>query len=122
MLEPHQIPAGVAFLIFSQNISGAIFVVVGTVIFTQSLVSELAAHAPSVDPTAALDAGASASAVRALVPVGGAELDGVLIAFSNSLNKVFYLLIACSLVGLVSSFGMGWVSIKKKKTQDKGEA
>jgi hypothetical protein len=122
VLTPHQIPVGVAFLIFCQNFSGAVFVVVGSVIFTQSLVSELAAHAPSVSSEAALAAGASADAVRALVPAGSPELDGVLLAFSNSISRVFYLLVACSLVGMISAFGMGWVNIKKKNAQDKGKA
>ncbi|KAH6658391.1 major facilitator superfamily domain-containing protein [Truncatella angustata] len=122
VLSPHQIPVGVAFLIFCQNFSGAVFVVVGSVIFTQSLVSEVQTHAPSVSPEAALAAGASAGAVRALVPAGGEELDGLLLAFSNSFNKVFYLLIAISFVGLFSAFGMGWTDVRKKKTQEKGEA
>ncbi|KAM0813450.1 putative Major facilitator superfamily domain-containing protein [Seiridium cardinale] len=122
VLSPHQIPVGVAFLIFCQNFSGAIFVVVGTVIFTQSLVSELAVHAPSVSPEAALAAGASASAVRSLVPAGSSELDGVLVSFANAVSKVFYLLVACSLVGLVSAFGMGWVNVRKKKAQVQGDA
>ncbi|KAK6075329.1 MFS multidrug transporter [Seiridium cupressi] len=86
VLSPHQIPVGVAFLIFCQNFSGAIFVVVGTVIFTQSLVSELAVHASSVSPEAALAAGASASAVRSLVPAGSSELDGVLVSFANAIS------------------------------------
>ncbi|KAI1852376.1 hypothetical protein JX266_002554 [Neoarthrinium moseri] len=120
-LLPQQIPVGIAFMIFCQNFSGAVFVVVGTVIFTQSLTSELAVHAPSVPPEAAHAAGASASAVRALVPPGSSELDGVLLAFSNSVDKVFYLLIATSLVGFVSAWGMGWVDTRKKKAPEKGE-
>lgn len=112
-----------AFLIFCQNLSGAIFVVVSTVIFTQGLLRELAVHAPSVEPQAALDAGASASAVRALVPPGSPDLDGVLVSFSNAFDQVFYLLIALSLVGLLAAFGMGWTNIKKKEktTTDKGK-
>lgn len=122
VLTPDQIPAGLAFLVFCQNMAAAVFVVVGTVVFTQSLVSELAIHAPSVNPEAALAAGASASAVRALVPAGGSELDGVLVAFSNSFDRVFYLLVGCSIVGFVSAFGMGWINIRKKKVKEGGDA
>ncbi|KAK6212363.1 hypothetical protein LQW54_005316 [Pestalotiopsis sp. IQ-011] len=114
VLTAHQIPVGVAFLIFCQNFSGAIFVVVATVIFTQDLVSELAIRAPSVSSEAALAAGASADAVRALVPAGSPELDGLLLAYSLAISKVFYLLVALSLVGMFTGFGMGWVNIKKK--------
>ncbi|ETS76724.1 hypothetical protein PFICI_12111 [Pestalotiopsis fici W106-1] len=122
VLTAHQIPVGVAFLIFCQNFSGAVLVVVGSVIFTNELVSELATYAPSVSSVAALAAGASADAVRALVPAGSDELDGVLLAYSLAISKVFYLLVACSLVGLISSFGMGWINIKKKETKATDQA
>lgn len=122
VLTAHQIPVGVAFLIFCQNFSGAIFVVVATVIFTQDLVSELAIRAPSVSSEAALAAGASADAVRALVPAGSPELDGLLLAYSLAISKVFYLLVALSLVGMVTGFGMGWVNIKKKVTKETEKA
>ncbi|GKT82126.1 MFS multidrug transporter [Colletotrichum tofieldiae] len=114
-LPAAQIPIGIAFTIFCQNFAGAIFVVVSNVIFTHSLASEIRAHAPSVSLQAALAAGSKPSAIRSLVPPGSSEIDGVLAAFSNSINKVFYLLVACCGGGLLASFGMGWVNIKKKK-------
>lgn len=116
MLPAQKIPVGIAFMIFCQNFAGAIFVVVGEVIFTQRLVEEIKAHAHSVSIEAALAAGASSSAVRALVPAGSPELAGVLLAFANSLDKVFYLLMACCLAGLVAALGMGWVDTRQKKT------
>lgn len=107
-------------MIFCQNFTGAVFVVVGNVIFTQCLTSEIRAHAPSVSPKAALAAGASPGAARALVPPGSPELSGVLLAFANSVDKVFYLLIACCLGGLLSALGMGWVDTRKKATPETG--
>jgi len=101
-------------MIFCQNFAGAIFVVVGEVIFTQQLVKQIQAHAPSVKVDAALAAGASSSSLRALVPPGSPELQGVLLAFSNSVDKVFYLLMSLSLAGFVAAFGMGWVDTRKK--------
>ena len=92
----------------------------GNVVFTQSLTSEIRTHAPSVSLKAALAAGASPNAVRALVPAGSPELGGVLLAFSNSVNKVFYLLMGCCLGGLLSALGMGWVDTKKKKMPEIG--
>ncbi|KAF2177954.1 efflux pump protein [Zopfia rhizophila CBS 207.26] len=118
VLPVQKIPVGIAFMIFCQNFAGAIFVVVGEVIFTQQLVEEIKVHAPSVSIKAALAAGASSSAVRALVPAGSPELAGVLLALSNSLNKVFYLLMACCLAGLVATLGMGWVDTRQKKTPE----
>ncbi|RAH82442.1 efflux pump protein [Aspergillus japonicus CBS 114.51] len=118
-LPVHLIPIGIAFMIFCQNFAGAVFVVVAEVIFRQQLVKEIRLHAPQVSVDAALAAGASASSVRALVSEGSgssAELVGVLLAFANSLDKVFYLLMACCLTGCVAAFGMGWVDVRKKKT------
>jgi hypothetical protein len=109
---------GIAFMVFCQNFAGAVFVVVGEVIFTQRLAEEIKVHAPSVSIEAALAAGVSSSAVRALVPAGSPELAGVLLAFSNSIDKVFYLLMGCCLAGLVAAFGMGWVDTRKKKTPE----
>lgn len=123
-LPVHLIPVGIAFMIFCQNFAGAVFVVVAEVIFRQQLVKEIRLHAPQVSVDAALAAGASASSVRALVPEGSgssAELAGVLLAFANSLDKVFYLLMACCLTGFVAAFGMGWVDVRKKKTIAEGE-
>jgi hypothetical protein len=119
-LPAQKIPVGIAFTIFCQNFASAVFLVVSNVIFTQSLTSEIRAHAPSVSLEAALAAGASPSAVRALVPAGSPELGGVLLAFSNSVDKVFYLTIACCLGGLFSALGMGWVDTRKKKTPGTG--
>jgi len=121
VLPTQSIPVGIAFMIFCQNFAGAIFVVVAEVIFTQRLAQEIVAHAPSVSINAALAAGASSSAVRALVPAGSPELPGLLLAFSNSLDKVFYLLMSCCLLGLVAALGMGWVDTRKKKVLDEAE-
>ncbi|KAF2488702.1 MFS multidrug transporter [Lophium mytilinum] len=114
-LPPQKIPVGIAFVIFCQNLAGAIFIQVGNAIFTRSLASELRAHAPSVSPEAAFHAGASPSAVRALVPKGSPELDGVLQAFANSIDKVFYMAAAICLGGMLCAMGMGWVDTRKDK-------
>jgi hypothetical protein len=119
VLPVDQIPAGVAFLIFCQNFSGASMVVVATAIFDAVLTTQIQVHAPSVSPEAALAAGASASAVRALVPKGSPELAGVLLAFSNAVSKVFYLCVACSIVVFLSAWGMGWVDTRRKMTPAK---
>jgi hypothetical protein len=110
-----KVPVGIAFMIFCQNFAGAIFVVIAEVIFTRRLEEEIKVHAPSVSIQDALAAGASSKAVRALVPAGSPELEGVLLAFSNSLDKVFYLLMGCCLAGLIAALGMGWVDTRKKE-------
>ncbi|KAI1138509.1 putative MFS multidrug transporter [Hypoxylon sp. FL0543] len=121
-LTPAQSAVGTAFLIFCQNFSAAVFSVVGNTIFTQTLLKKIVVLAPSVDPQAALAAGGSAAAVRALVPPGSPELAGVLQAFADSFDAVCYMVIAMASLSFVASWGMGWVDVRKKKQQPaKGE-
>ncbi|KAI2641357.1 putative MFS multidrug transporter [Hypomontagnella submonticulosa] len=118
-LPPAQGALGIAFLIFCQNFSAAVFSVVGNTIFTQTLLKQISILAPSVDPTSALAAGGSAEAVRALVPLGSPELDGVILSFSDAFDTVCYFLIACASLSFVAAWGMGWVDLRKKKQPEK---
>ncbi|KAI0127436.1 major facilitator superfamily domain-containing protein [Xylariales sp. AK1849] len=115
-----QIPVAIAFQVFCQNLMGALLLAVASVIFTQSLGPELAQHAPSVTAEAASAAGGSASAVRALVPAGSPELEGLLLAYSNSIARVFYMLTALAVLSFFAAFGMGWKDTRKKNGPEKG--
>lgn len=108
-----------AFLIFAQGLSGAIFIVVANTIFTQSLKSTLPKYAPSVSMRAALDAGASASAIQNLVKNYRDELPGVLEAYSESLGNIWLMLAGFSSVLVFASFGMGWTDVRKKEGKEK---
>ncbi|KAI0118955.1 putative MFS multidrug transporter [Daldinia grandis] len=121
-LPPAQSALGVAFLIFCQNFSAAVFSVVANAIFQQTLREQIMILAPSIDPAMALAAGGSAEAVRALAPPDSPELRGVLLAFSKAFDTTAYLLIACASLSFVASWGMGWVDVRKKKQPEKGEA
>lgn len=100
---------------FVQNLGTAIFLVTATTIFTQTLVSDVALYAPSVSPHVVLEAGGSSGAIRSLVPPGSSELQGLLKAYSNGLNNVFFMLMGLSVVGFVGAWGMGWKNIRKGK-------
>ncbi|KAF3064532.1 putative HC-toxin efflux carrier TOXA [Daldinia childiae] len=121
-LPPAQSALGVAFLIFCQNFSAAVFSVVANTIFQQTLQTQIKILAPSIDPAMALAAGGSAEAVRALAPPDSPELRGVLLAFSKAFDTTAYLLIASASLSFVASWGMGWVDVRKKKQPEKGEA
>ncbi|KAI1357760.1 putative MFS multidrug transporter [Xylaria arbuscula] len=121
-VTPAQSPIAITFLVFAQNLLGAIFSVAGNSIFTQTLTQQVSVMAPSVSPEAALAAGGGAEAVRALLPPSSPELDGLLLAYSKSVNGVFYLLLAVAIVCFGAAWGMGWVDIRKKKTSETVEA
>ena len=66
-------------------------------------------------PKDVLAAGGGAADVRALVPPSSPELEGLLQEYSNSVARVFYLLVSILATGFASSWGMGWKYIRKKK-------
>ncbi|OTB18714.1 hypothetical protein K445DRAFT_8734 [Daldinia sp. EC12] len=121
-LPPAQSALGIAFLIFCQNFSAAVFSVVANTIFQQTLQRQIVILSPSIDPALALAAGGSAEAVRALAPPDSPELRGVLLAFSKAFDTTAYLLVAAASLSFVSSWWMGWVDVRKKKQPEKGEA
>ncbi|KAG6354246.1 hypothetical protein INS49_004851 [Diaporthe citri] len=113
-VTPAQSPSVIAFMVFVENLVAAIFTIVGNVVFTKTLTRQVSVLAPSVSPEAALAVGGGAEAVRALLPPGSPELDGLLLAFSDSVNAVFYLLTALAVVSFTAAWGTGWVNIRKK--------
>lgn len=120
-VTPAQSPTVIAFMVFMENLVAAVFTIVGNVIFTQTLTRRVSVLAPSVSPEAALAVGGGAEAVRSLLPPGSPELDGLLLAFSDSVNAVFYFLAALAVVSFTAAWGMGWVDVRKKAPADNGE-
>ncbi|KAI8955553.1 efflux pump protein [Xylaria longipes] len=121
-VTPAQSPVAITFLVFAQNLLAAIFVIVGNAIFTQTLIQQVSVLVPSVSPEAALAAGGGADAVRALLPPGSPELDGLLLAYSRSINAVFYMLAAVAVVCFAAAWGTGWVDIRKRNAAEENGA
>lgn len=117
---PAHSPSVIAFMVFVENLSAAIFTIVGNAIFTQTLLRQVSLRAPSVNAKEVLKVGGSAEAVRALLPPGSPEFYGLLLAFSESVNAVFYLLMALSLISFTAAWGMGWIDIRKKAPAETG--
>lgn len=111
-----------AFLVFLQNFGTSIGIVLSNTIFSQTLTSTIPKYAPSVNPQAALGAGSDPTAVRHLVDGHPYELNGVLMAYSQSLRNIFYFLIGISSVAVFICLGMGWVDVRNKKETKKMEA
>ena len=112
---------GTSFIVFCSNMFGAIFITVGNTIFQETLRKEITNNVQSLTPEAAIAAGGSADAVRALAPPGPVR-DGLLNAYSEAFTNVFYLLVATSVAAFVCAFGMGWVDLRTKAKPEKGDA
>jgi hypothetical protein len=104
-----------AFLVFLQNFGTSIGIVLSNTIFSQTLSNTVTKYAPSVTPQAALEAGSDPTAVRHLVDGHPEQLNGVLMAYSQSLRNIFYFLVGISSASAFVCLGMGWVDVRKKK-------
>ncbi|KAI0387382.1 MFS general substrate transporter [Hypomontagnella monticulosa] len=106
-----ELASGIAFMVFSQAIGPAIAVTLYNVIFLSSLPSQIAEFAPQANAQAVINAGASG--FRSVV--SPADLDGVLVAYSNSLSRIYYLAVAFAAICAIASLGMGWNDLRKQE-------
>jgi hypothetical protein len=102
-----------SLVIFSQTIGGTLFLTFAQTIFSQGLLDGLKKYAPAVNPQTVITAGATA--FRNVVDPK--EIAGILNAYSTAINHVFYLVAASSVGVFVTAWGLGWVNIKKKKSE-----
>ncbi|KAH8885422.1 MFS general substrate transporter [Thozetella sp. PMI_491] len=116
VLKPGEASVAMSMLMFAQYMSTAIMLSIANTVFTQSLGSELAEHAPNANAEQILLAGATA--FRKFISVE--DLPGVLLAYANSIDRVFYLCVGAAVVSLASAPFLGWVDIRKKKTPEAG--
>lgn len=100
-----------AVLVFSQTLGGALFLAFSQTAFTNGLGQALQTFAADVDVQTLLVAGASA--FREVVPKG--SLAGVLLAYNQALNHVFYIAAGAASVSFACCWGMGFKNVKKAK-------
>ncbi|KAI1746389.1 major facilitator superfamily domain-containing protein [Xylaria scruposa] len=108
--ETKDLSTSTAVLVFAQYIGPTIFLTLYNTIFSSSLTPQLHTHAPNANAQAIINAGAT----RFRNIVDPSDLPGVLIAYSNSIDRVYYLVAAVGAVAFVAAFGMGWKDIRKK--------
>jgi len=106
-----ELPSAMAFIVFAQSLGPAIVLALCNLIFDSSLRTQLPEQAPHVNATAVIDAGATG--FRAIVqPV---DLHGVLVAYANSIDRVFYLVTGMAVLSAFVLWGIGWQDIRKKE-------
>ncbi len=84
---------------------------IGETILTNSLRNLVPVYAPGVNAEAVIAVGATG--VRELV-TNSTQLAGVLVAYSKSIDRVFYLAIGCSAACFIFAWPMGNKDIRKK--------
>lgn len=116
-VKKEEVSVAVALVVFSQNLSGSVFLSLAQVIFSNQLRHELGVYAPDVNADAVVAAGASAAGVHDSVP--RALLPGVLMAYSKSFDHVMYLATGAACGAFVTALGMGWVRLNNEKPDQK---
>lgn len=101
-----------SILMFTQTLSGAIFLTFADVIFSNGLKTLIPQTAPNVNPQLVI--GAGATGIRDVV--SAEDLPGVLTAYAKSVDRVFYMCAALGVLCMMLAFGTGWKDIRKKKT------
>ncbi|CAD0107304.1 unnamed protein product [Aureobasidium uvarum] len=118
VLDEKDMPSGNAIAIFFNSLGGAISISIAQNIFANTLVKDIIRNAPGVNPAAVIAAGATH--VRDVV--SGAQLPGVLQAYSHAVTSAFVLPIATSGLAFVISLFVEWKSIKGKNLMGGGAA
>lgn len=107
-------PRAMSVLVFTQNFSAAVMIVLSQTVFTNSLVELIPRYAPGVDPSVVIAAGSTK--IGSVVPAD--KLAGVLMSYAKSLNQVFYFCAGIAVPAFVFGCLIGWRSIQKKKPDD----
>ena len=110
------VPTATAIVNFALTLGGALFVSVGQNIFTNRLLTNLAATVPNLNTEVVLKVGATS--LRNAVDPG--DLSGVLSAYNDALDQTFYVSLAMACLSIIGSAGMEWKSVKGKKLETVG--
>ncbi len=109
----HDVPTATAVTNFCLTLGGALFISVGQNIFSNRLLTDLAANVPNIDPSVILNIGATS--LRSAIDPG--NLSGVLEAYNSAIASTFYVSVAMAAFSIVGSLGMEWKSVKGKKLE-----
>ncbi|KAK8139993.1 major facilitator superfamily domain-containing protein [Apiospora sp. TS-2023a] len=107
-----ELSSGMAFMVFTQSLFPAIVLSLCNVVLVSNLKTQLPLHAPGVDVATVIEAGATS--FRNVVVAQ--DLGGVIAAFAESVDRVFYLNAAMVAVSGLFIWGIGWYDIRKTGT------
>ncbi|KAK7543806.1 putative MFS multidrug transporter [Phyllosticta citricarpa] len=115
VLSRIDVPMGTTLLFFSQQLGGAIFVAVGQSIFTNDLISGVAALT-NLDPRSITAIGATELQQRVPADV----LPQVLVAYNDALVQAFQVGLAMACFSILGSAAVEWRSVKSANSDLKG--
>ncbi|KAF2812286.1 MFS general substrate transporter [Mytilinidion resinicola] len=98
-------------VIFSQTFMGSVMLSAANTILSNTLRTKIPEYAPDVNLEAVIHAGARG--VRKVI--SGADLDGVLHAYTDSIDRVFYMVVGGMCACFCVAWGLGWKDVRKPK-------
>ena len=110
-LPKKDIPIGTAIIMFSQTLGGALFISVGQNVFTNSLLTNLKAVVPDLNPAIVLAVGATEIKHQ----IEERFIDGVLVAYNSALTQTFYVSVATASMSIFGAAFVQWKSMKGKE-------
>ena len=113
VLEPSELSMANSLMMFAQALLTAITLAVSNTILDEGLRSEIPKHAAAVNPEEVIAAGAT----RYRDVISATNIPGVVLSYTNSIDFVFYISLACAILAFLIAPTMGWVDIRKKKTK-----
>ncbi|KAJ5927883.1 hypothetical protein N7466_006839 [Penicillium verhagenii] len=109
VLPLEDIPIGIAIITFAQSLSGALFISIAQTVFQNRLVASIAKYAPTVNPAAIIEAGATHLSNK----VPRKALPSVLYAYNIAVTQTFYVSLAAALLSFIGAGLVQWKSMKK---------
>lgn len=110
VLPRSDVPAGVSFMFFGQNLGGAIFVSVAQNVFADGLASRLS-KIPGLNLDGSSVAQMGATKIREMVPTE--MLGAVLEAYKLAIQNAFYVGVGLACASLVGAVLVEWRSVKE---------
>ena len=117
VLKPSELSMANSLMMFSQALLTAITLAVCNTLLDEGLRSEIPKHTAGVNPEEVIAAGAT----RYRPLLSATNIPGVVLAYANSIDHIFYLGLACAILAFLIAPAMGWFDIRKNKTNPKAK-
>jgi hypothetical protein len=103
-LKTSELSTAMSLLMFTQSLGTSIFLTISNTILDEGVRSQLGGNAEQV-------IAAGATGFRSIIKPQ--DLPAVILAYSNSVDWVFYLVAASGAMAVITAQGMGWVDVRK---------
>ncbi|TID03862.1 Efflux pump mlcE [Colletotrichum higginsianum] len=110
-IPPTQVAVALTVLVFFQGLAVAVLISIGNTVFDSTVVGQIAALAPDVNPRAIIAAGATAYRSK----VSAEDLPNVVKAWATGFQRTMYIATGLSAGMFLFSWGLGFHSVKKKE-------